>query len=479
MSEFSLPSGDVSVVSAVPVQEGDPEAHCLVRGTVEPAVDFELKLPLRGYHGRYLQYGCGGFCGGVESPVLKGCAAEDGGAAVAATDDGHRAPSLDGSWAANDRAARDDYFYRAPHVVAQAGKRLIERFYGDRPRHSYFTGCSNGGREALILAQRYPSDFDGIVAGAPTSHLGPLSIYTAWLVRTNSGPHALRPDQIPALHQAVLDACDGLDGLVDGSLEDPRDCRFDPADAGFSAGQSRLIRKLYRGPRDEQGRRLYPGGQPYGSESNWVPWLAAPPDFGPTVAERLADGLLKYTMYPIGSPASSVADVPFTAREVRRISVEGRKTHAMNLDLSRFRAAGGKLILWHGWADQGIPPTTTVDYYRRLGSPKAWARLFMVPSVGHCSGGDTLNTFDAYPAVVDWVERGDAPRVVIAERRSPTGAVERTRPVFQYPYRARYDGTGDVDDAANFRPVSPGVDHRDRIDWVGEYLHRIPGPSVP
>lgn len=494
---FDIPGARTHVTSAKVVPAGAEPEHCDVRGYVEPAVAFQLRLPTTTYTGRYLQYGCGGLCGAISPTPFPDCGPAAGDAAVAATDDGHSSGDLlvDGRWAANNQAARDDYFFRAPHVLSKASKRIIATYYGAPPARSYFSGCSNGGREGLLLAQRYPHDFDGIIAAAPANYYGPLLAYQAWLSRSNTGADGLpilTPEKLQVLHGAVMAACDRLDGLVDRQLEDPRVCRFDPGSLQCQAGPQCLTpaqvgaaRKLYAGPRDDD-RRLYPGGQPFGSELAWVGWITPLPEFGGSLSALLADNGLKYVLYPIGTPHSSLADFRFTAREIDRLEPEGVKGNAMSLDLREFRRSGGKLILWHGWEDQGIPPVGVLDYYQRLtqrsGGPRQtqeWARLFMVPGMYHCAGGTGLTSFDPFRELVGWVERGSAPDKVIARGVNEQGDVVRTRPVFPYPIRARYDGSGSIDDARNFVPARPSGPQRDTIRWVGTDLHDKPGPVAP
>ncbi|MEU0797959.1 tannase/feruloyl esterase family alpha/beta hydrolase [Amycolatopsis sp. NPDC005961] len=495
---FALPGAATHVTSAavVAATATDPE-YCGVRGYVEPAVRFDLRLPTKTYAGRYLQYGCGGFCGIVNPPAFADCDLPHGGdVAVAATDDGHvgTTPAVvdDGSWGQHDQAARDDFEFRAPHVVSRASKAIIQAFYGAPPKKSYFTGCSDGGREGLLLAQRYPADFDGIVAGAPAGYWGPLlGVYQTWLARVNNaadGSPVLTAAKLPALHAAVLAACDRLDGLTDGQLDDPRACHFDPAKltctgpdtpACLTPAQVGVVRKLYAPPTDAHGTLLYPGGQQPGSELSWAGWIIGVPETGGvSFARSLADNYLKYLGYPIGAPASKVDDFAFTKREFDRLTPVGVRYDAMSLDLSAFQRRGGKLVLWHGWADEAIPPAGTLDYYQRLtrGHAQDFARLFMVPSLYHCGGGTTLTEFDPLKELVAWVERGTTPTKVTATGRDAAGNVTRTRPVFTYPQRAVYDGSGSVDDAANFRPAPPASPVRDVVDWAGNGLYAIPGP---
>jgi feruloyl esterase len=500
--DYAIPGATTHVTSAEERSGTGEPAHCYVVGHVEPAVEFHLKLPLDTYNGRYLQKGCHGLCGTFLDeafPPATTCGPRAGDFAVAATNDGHvgqdpfnNPPNpfvqiTDGTWAANNQAARDDYFFRAPHVVSLAAKRIIARFYGAPPRHSYFDGCSTGGREALLLAQRYPTDFDGIIAGDSAAYNGPLmGVYFTWIAHTVAGA-GFTANKLASLHNAVIGACDGLDGLIDAQIEDPRACAYDPAllqcpagtdaDSCLTPVQVDAATKMYQGPVDEQGRRLYPGWASRGSEPAWE---------GLSFLAPLPDNYLRYLGYPIGTPHSSLADFTFTVDELNRLTAEGAKGNALSLDLSAFRRAGGKLIIWHGWEDQSIPAVGTVDYYARLvrrsgglRETQKFARAFLVPSMYHCfTGGDQLQEFDPLPELVSWVERGQAPDRAIATGRNPqTHEITRTRPVFPYPLRAKYDGTGSIDDAANFVPAPPIVSPaHDIIDWAGSYLHDVPGP---
>ncbi|HET9143179.1 tannase/feruloyl esterase family alpha/beta hydrolase [Actinophytocola sp.] len=499
VGDYAIPGSAAHVTAASVVPAGAEPEHCAVQGFVDPAVRFVLNLPTTTYRGRYLQYGCGGFCGMFFPTPFPDCGPRVGDLAVATTDDGHVGqgpfPPADGSWGADDQAARDDFTFRAPHVVSVANKRIIAAFYGAPPAVSYFSGCSNGGREALLLAQRYPTDFDGIIAAAPGNVWTGLIGYQAWIARANTNPDGtpvITAAKLPALAAAVLAACDRLDGLVDRQIDEPRACRFDPAtlrcpgaDAPtcLTPTQVEAARKLYAGPTDARGNRLYPGWQPFGSELAWDGWIIPSEFTGPQpLATALADNYLRYLGYPIGTPHSSLDRFRFTVAEQLRLLPEGVKANAMNPDLSAFRRAGGKLIIWHGWSDQAIPPVGTIDYYDRLversgglRETQRFARLFMVPSIAHCQGGGTLTDFDPIRELVDWVELGRAPERAIATGRDAAGNVTRTRPVFPYPLRARYDGAGSIDDAANFGPSRPAPT-QDRIHWAGELQYRLPGP---
>jgi Tannase and feruloyl esterase len=466
---------------------------CDVRGYVAPQVQFELKLPTRTWQGRYLQNGCGGFCGAIPATTFPACDLQPGGDfAVAATNDGHAGAGFDALWAATDEQIRVDLGSRAVHVVALASKAIIAAYYGQAPNRSYFNGCSDGGREALQEAQRFPDDFDGIVAGATASIWAPLNgEFQPWVGSINvdaQGGPILTVAKLPALHAAALASCDGADGLVDGQIDDPRACAFDPGTIQCPAGtdapscltpaQLDVARKAYGGPVDARGRRLYPGGEPVGSELAWAGWFVTPAGV-PGVGTLIGDNYLKYSAFPIGQTTSSTAEWRFTVAGFDRLRAEARVFDSTSPDLGRFRARGGRLILWHGWADQAIPPTGTTAYYDavqdRMGGLAAvqrFARLFMFPSVYHCGGGFGPNQFDLLNPLVRWVEQGTAPERIVTTQTDATGAVVRTRPVFAYPERARYSGSGSIDDAASFVGVAPAHRPDDHIDWVGNDLFR-------
>jgi hypothetical protein len=478
----------VSSAAVVAATATAPE-FCDVKGYVSAQVQFELKLPTKTWQGRYLQNGCGGFCGSVGSPGFPSCDLQPGGDfAVSATNDGHAAAGFDALWAATDEQERIDLGSRAVHVVSIASKAIIQAFYGTGPQRSYFNGCSDGGREALMEAQRFPADFDGIVAGAPANIWAPLNgEFQVWLGRINAdaqGAPIMTPDKLPALHAAAIASCDGADGLVDGQIDDPRACRFDPASiqcAGadgqscLTAAQVDVARKAYSGPVDARGRHLYPGGEPVGSELAWAGWFVT--TGAPGVGLLIGDNYLKYSAFPIGQRTSSVQDWQFTVDGFNRLRTEGRVFNSTSPDLSAFKRRGGKLILWHGWSDQAIPPTGTPAYYAavrdRFGGLQAtqqFARLFMVPSMYHCAGGFGPTVFDLINPITDWVEKGEAPTRIVAAQTDATGEVVRTRPLFAYPQRAQYVGTGSIDDASNFVGVTPAHLPDDDFSWVGNDL---------
>ncbi|GAA2212497.1 tannase/feruloyl esterase family alpha/beta hydrolase [Nonomuraea monospora] len=455
----------VTIHSATVVTTGAPAPYCDVRGTIAPADTIVLRLPLNGWTQRYMQTGCGGLCGNAS--INYGQAATcppdtDGTVAGATTDMGHQGQN-DGSWAAGNPQAQIDFAYRGVHVTSQAAKAIIAVFYGRPPAYSYFTGCSDGGREALMEAQRHPGDFDGIAAGAPANNMVVQNTFHhAWNVLTNidgNGAYILLAGKLPLIHNAVLAACDGRDGLRDGVLDDPRTCDFDPATLVCAAGQdpasclspaeAGVVRRLHDGAVDERGRRLEPAvAHEWGSELAWTLFVPAAQGQHTEVHRR----------------------VVLEHRAVLQLPVY---LSAMDPDLDRFQRGGGKLLLWHGWNDQHIAPRGTLAYYDALretmGARTAdrFARLYLFPGVAHCGGGEGPNTFDVLTPVMAWVESGRQPGKIVASNAS----AGRTRPVYPYPQVARYDGTGSTDDAANFVPRTPRPEPRTDLRWLGERLY--------
>ena len=457
---------------------------CEVRGTIAPSIGFVVQLPTTEYRQRYLQIGCGGLCGRTDSeaPQTDGCAPLTDGEFVTATNDlGH--VGADGAFGREPRL-RADFAYRADHTVAVVAKQLINEFYGEPPEWSYFVGCSLGGREALGEAQRYPGDFDGIVAGAPallTTEL--FSLHQSWLTASTvdpSGAPILDDRTSTLLHDSVLDACDGDDGLVDGSVEDPRACRFDPravqcppgqaSAACLSEAQVEAALRVYSGPVDVTGRRLYPGGAAPGSELQWPGWIFPLEPGGTSGAQSLADPWLTH-----------LADVPtpitFDEAALERVAALAGLYDAADPDLSRYRDAGGKLLIYHGWSDPAIPPLGTLAYRQAVldamggqAGVSDFLRLYMIPGLGHCVDGEGPDSFDALTPMLRWVEHGVAPHSLVAVDHD-TG---RARPIFPYPHVARYLGHGSIDDVGSFESVAPPHVTDDRLPWLGSWESREP-----
>jgi feruloyl esterase len=491
------------------VRPGDGHPYCKVEGFVEPAVEFEVHLPLTGWTQRYLQIGCGGLCGMLNVRLddhANGCVpADNGELALASTDMGHEG-AMDGSWAAHNPQARVDFGYRGVHVTAEVAKALIGKFYGQAPKYSYFSGCSDGGREALMEAQRYPGDFNGIAAGAPALNFTVQnSFYHAWNALSNTGADGkaiLTAAKLPILHAGALAACDAADGLKDGLIEDPRRCRFDPQSVQCQAGQDpsqcltpeevEVARRIYAGAHDANGGKLVIGGPMPGSELAWggvyVPMGPGQPIF----SALIATGSIQNLYYPEPlHPGWTLNELKFDQATLE--SFKYRAIYdATNPDLRRFSKAGGRLLMWHGWSDPHISPLNSIAYFSAMqelmGKAQVgeFARLFLFPGLYHCGGGDGLFQFDVLTPLMAWVEGGQAPESILAshnttpQRMGPPGApptpgvVDRTRPVYAYPKIAHYVGKGRIDDPASFESADPQGPPLPPVDWLGS-KYMVPG----
>jgi len=400
---------------------------------------------------------------------------------VVTSDLGHNGGPANFSFAYNNLAGAIDFGFRATHVTAVAAKELIDAFYERRAARNYFMGCSTGGRQGLMEAQQFPSDFDGILAGAPPlDQTGDSAYHLNWIVRSNIGKDRkpiLTAEELPLIHAAVLAACDARDGLADGVLQDPRDCDWDPGaiqckagaagDRCLSAEQVSVVRKIYSGATDSRGRALY-FGMPRGSEDQWgmLINIGDPPGTG-----TIGESMLRYASYfDFPGPTYSVMDFDYD-EDPPRLAVMERLYNVQNPDLRKFKAAGGKLISYHGWNDNNIPAGAMVDYYetvtRTMGGEnptREFYRLFMLPSVNHCQYGRGGGEVDWISVLEDWVEHGIAPDHVLAHHMLtepyppipgeiwaqmarhplPQGSFDRVRPVFAFPDVAVYSGKGDV-----------------------------------
>jgi Tannase and feruloyl esterase len=427
----TLSDAPTTISSAVDVPaSADLPAHCQVRGFVAPQVRFEVRLP-RNWNGKFLHQGCGGLCGDMQPATCDDALARN--YAIAVTDMGHQGQPWQSAWAYNNLPAEIDFAYRATHVVTVAAKAIIAQHYGQLPARSYFRGCSTGGRQGLVEAQRFPGDFDGIIAGAPVlDETGVAGLHLMWSGQANldaEGKPLLEPVHVELLHAAVLKACDGLDGRPDGILDDPRRCDFDPAAlacAGdvpsascLTTAQQGAVRRIYAGATNSRGEKLFAGGMSRGSEYEWVPNFVGrngPAVFAPGGPIR---ELYQYLLFmPDPGPNAAVTTFDFD-RDPPRLALMETLYTAQNPDLAAFRARGGKLILYHGWDDAEIPPALMLRYFDRLqatmGGTKAtaeFARLFMLPGVAHCRRGPGADTADWLTHLERWVEEGQAPDAV-------------------------------------------------------------------
>lgn len=421
-AELGVPA---RIEAAAVLAERRPAPVCHVKGVLRGTIGFEAWLPIERWTGRYLQIGCGGLCGRINDAAtqVQGCIPyERGEFAMAATDMGHRDPSA-ASWG-GDAERRIDFAHRGQHLTARAAKALIARFYGQAPARSYFVGCSDGGREGLMAARLHPGDFDGIVAGAPALDFTVQNTFHhGWTVQRNRGADgraALTADRLPVLARLVAAACGDADGVV----RDPLGCRFDaqrfvcapgadPAGC-LTAEEARAAAAIYDGARTTTGERLTPGGLLPGSERNWA-GTVAPQDAATAPRARLfATGVLRHLAFPPGTADTPAPDaLAFDAATLARLADSQRIFDATATDLGPFFARGGRLLLWHGLADQDISPHGTIAWWAALrrDQPAAAqaARLFLIPGLAHCRGGIGTTAFDALTPLLRWVEAGEAP----------------------------------------------------------------------
>jgi len=457
--------GGIEAASSTLVEAGAGlPSYCRVTGIIRPEIGFEARLPVDGWNGKYLQSGCGGFCGGVLAdkeglsnsinPALRR------GYVVMTTDAGHQSAHIGvAEWAFHNDAAEKQYADESIKRAYKAGRSLTRAFYGKKARYSYFSGCSNGGRMAAIAAQRYPKLFDGIISGCPVldlSHSG--GVFGAWVLQANTdekGDPVLTDSfaaKIPLLERAVLAACDGLDGADDRLIAAPQQCRVDDSAIPrckvgsqsidcLTEAEASVVDKWRRGPHDSKGEALF-GGMPHGSERFWSVWYLGTRE-APRVGSMLADGYLKYLGFEVDDPDRAAADFDFD-RDPTSLAAKGGLFNATDPDLSAFRKAGGKLLMWHGLADPLVIPDQSVSYYRSVvelmggdAIVQDFFRLFLAPGLGHCweAPGAGPDDFDPLQSLENWVEEGIAPDEIIASPSDAQAGAVSLRIAFR-PYPA-------------------------------------------
>ena len=471
---LAVPSTTITSATVVPAAAPLPE-YCRVRGHVDTEINFELRLPTTTWNGNFYHGGGGGFVGSIPTPT----GPLTRGYAVVGTDTGHAGTGVaafDGSWALRRPDRQVNWGHRGIHVVTVAAKQIVAAAYGKGPRYSYFEGCSNGGRQAAMEAQRYATDFHGIISAAPALDITGLMIGFNW---NEQAIHAapIPPGKLTVIANAVVAHCDGKDGLADGLVDNPRRCGFDPATltcpGGIDApdcltpGQVETLKKVYAGPVNSAGQRLHPGFPPGAEDgaNGWGDWISGPssipgaPVLSAPFQFTFEDQFMRFFIF--SNPAYDSMTFDFD-RDVGRVNATTDLFDATNPDLSAFRAAGGKLIMWHGQADHALTVDRTIQYYddvaKTMGNKNTIAsffRLFLAPGMHHCGGGSGLNSFDALTPLENWVEGGMTPDAILATHVGP--GVARTRPLCSYPHVAVYDGSGDSDDAANFTCQERGL----------------------
>ena len=457
----------------------------VIKPTSDSHINFEVWLPVEGWNGSFHGIGNGGFAGSIGHAEMAIQLAR--GYAVAATDTGHTGSAEDATWAVGHPEKVIDFGHRAIHEMTVKAKAIIKAHYGKAPRFSYFNSCSNGGRQALMEAQRYPEDYDGIIAGAPANDWTRLMTQGAFIgqVTLRDAASYIPAKKMKAIEAAALTSCDAVDGLQDGVIDDPTRCRFDPSvllckgaetDDCLTAAQVETLKKIYAGPRDARGNQisqsLVPGGET--GLMGWNAWVSGSAP-GKSPMNGIAGQFFKSIVFADQNwdfkALNAERDMKLAERKL------GRILNATNPDLSAFNKRGGKLIMYMGWSDAAIPPEMTINYYKsvvgKMGQTEAdrFVRLYLVPGMQHCVLGPGPNWFgqafkcvtcdaqhDIVQALERWVDQGVAPDSIIATKYKNDIArtdIVRTRPLCPYPQVARYKGSGSIDDAANFSCVNP------------------------
>jgi hypothetical protein len=475
-----------------PVGPFGPEpAHCLVEGEinkrtgsdgVEYGDKFELRLP-QSWAGRLFFQGGGGLDGtvnpaigatGPPSTATKTALAR--GYAVVSTDGGHQGKNPGDASFGVDPEARADYQYRSTDLVVGVAKKIVASYYGRKPDHSYMVGCSNGGREGMIAAQRYPSDFDGVVAGDPAFNLTNAAIAEAWFTikfadispkDTTGKPllyQALSDSDLNLLSAAVLKKCDSLDGLADGIIDNPEACHFDPVvlqckaeknDSCLSEAQVRTIQSTFAGPKNSRGESLY-SDWPYDSGINaagWRAWILGTTQM-PAINNLMYPQFVnRIALLPGELPLNGPFEFNFDT-DPPRVNKSADLINAVSTKMAPFLGRGGKIIFYTGMSDPVFSANDLIRYYRGLAEDNGGmevlrrsARLFRIPGMNHCAGGPALDTFDMLTVIQEWVENGLAPESIVATGKAFPG---RSRPLCSYPETPHYKGSGSIDDAQNF-----------------------------
>jgi feruloyl esterase len=430
-------------------------AFCRVVAIMKPTADSdigaEVWLPVADWNGRFLAVGSGGWGGSIAYDEMADALRR--GYATSATDDGHTGRGAGFIVGHPEKFA--DFAYRSEHEMTVEAKILVRAFYGRAPRYSYWNGCSGGGREGLLQAYRYPDEFDGIIAGDPANIR--RNGWALWLaVQTFKDPSAyIPPDKYPMIHRFVLDACDANDGLKDGLIENPESCHVEFSSLQckgpdgpncLTIRQIQTAQTIISPATTSTGKILFPRLEP-GTELRWDR-LAG----GPRPADLFLDEF-RYVVYQNPNWDWRTFDLERDSAKAHEID---KDVDELDPHLAAFAKHGGKLLLYHGWADQQVAPGSSIEFYKSVVSLSAdpehasnWVRLFMVPGMGHCLGGEGLDAFDKVSVMEQWAEQGKLPTQITAAHRT-ADKVDRTRPLCPYPQVARYNGTGNIDDASNF-----------------------------
>lgn len=465
LKSLSIPNTTITASEYVPAgaprnarggQSASLPAHCRVAAVLQPSsdshIEMELWLPSENWNGKFLAVGNGGWAGNIETGAIAAGLAR--GYATASNDTGHKGGS--GSFAVGHPEKLIDFGYRSMHEMAVRSKAIIEAFYSRAPQLSYYQGCSTGGRQGLMEAQRFPDDFDAIIAGAPVNNVVHLNIQSvARQVEVLREPsHILPADKMTLFANAVVAACDSNDGVKDGIVSDPQMCKFDPqvlmcksgdAPDCLSAAQVQTAKRAYSPVKTKSGEMVYPGSAP-GFESGYRM---------PTTGSSLNPLFTDMPRY-VGHQDANWDAMSFDLDADLALALKNASfIESTDPDLAKFKARGGKLLLYHGWADPGPSPENTINYMSAVtkklsGDQQNWMRLFLMPGMGHCRGGVGPDQADFLSAMENWREKGEAPAGIVAARSAGQGRTAMTRPLCPYPQVAKYAGTGSTDEAKNF-----------------------------
>lgn len=468
------PFSGAAILAASPIKQ-----YCQVLGYVAPQNKFELRLPLASqWNKKFHLTPCAGFCGAVNGNACNATLAR-GYASITGNGGHDGGGGFDGVWAANNPSLQEDFAWRHNHVITVAGKAITTKFYGEPIARSYMSGCSKGGHGVLMEAQRFPEDFDGMVPSAPVYDLVGRVIAGAWwaqAVGDETRGSVLNPAVAEAVHKSVLARCGAQAGVDEGFVTDPASCDWRPemvaCPSDSAAGgsgcltprQVAAVKRIMSPVKNTKGQNVYAYADIPGTATGWGFWHYGP-DRNPGEPRAyanymLADQFLKYMADPTVRARVDVMTFDFD-RDPSSLARARKLYDATSYDLRAFKARGGKMLMWHGLSDAAILATSSIAYYEGVekliggrAQTQDFFRLFLIPGVHHCGGGPGLTQFDALTLLEDWVEKGQAPGVMIASR-SVDGVTERTRPIYPYPLLARYSGQGDPKQASSFAPFDP------------------------
>jgi feruloyl esterase len=436
----------------------DLPAFCRVAATIragkDSTINIEVWMPIAGWNGNFLGVGNGGWGGTISYSALAKALVQ--GFASASTDTGHTGDMVDASFAFGHPEKLIDFGYRSVHLMTTDAKAIVAAFYKEKLHFSYWNGCSTGGKQGLTEAQRFPGDYDGIVVGDPVNFLTHVMFENIWpqFVTLKDPASFIPPNKYPMIHEAVMKACDALDGVVDGIISNPIRCHFDPKmlecrgsenSRCLRASQIEAIRKIYTGAKNPRtGEPVFPGLQPgsplekaTGSKPNSIPV-----------------SFFRYVLFK--NPNWKWQALNFDSDVALADQMNGSILNAVDPNLKAFKSHGGKLIMYHGWSDPHLSPLNSINYYNSVVAAMGgvtqtedFARLFMVPGMEHCHGGPGPDTFDKVGVLEQWVQHGIAPNTIIASHLT-NGMVDMTRPLCPYPQVAQWKGSGSTNDASNF-----------------------------